>query len=160
MSKGSNQWSSWKIDYLPPKSGRYVLSVRVYDKAGNAETYEKKDVTFTVSLGFKGETFCWPNPVSLSASSSGSVAHISFDPNIASNDTANLTLSVYDLSGDLVYRYKEPDIKPGRQDTTLKWNLSNSSGSKVARGIYLFRLEIVNGVDESSNTVGKILVVE
>ena len=157
---GSNQWSSWKIDYLPPKSGRYVLSVRVYDKAGNAETYEKKDVTFTVSLGFKGETFCWPNPVSLSASSSGSVAHISFDPNIASNDTANLTLSVYDLSGDLVYRYKEPDIKPGRQDTTLKWNLSNSSGSKVARGIYLFRLEIVNGVDESSNTVGKILVVE
>jgi len=31
---------------------------------------------------------------------------------------------------------------------------------KVARGIYLFRLEIVNGEDESSNTVGKILVVE
>ena len=155
---GSNQWSSWKIDYLPPKSGRYVLSVRVYDKAGNAETYEKKDVTFTVSLGFKGETFCWPNPVSLSASSSSSVAYISFDPNIA--DTANLTLSIYDLSGDLVYRHKEPNIKPGRQDTTLKWNLSNSSGSKVARGIYLFRLEIVNGEDESSNTVGKILVVE
>ena len=135
-----------------------MLSVRVYDKAGNAETYEKKDVTFTVSLGFKGETFCWPNPVSLSASSSSSVAYISFDPNIA--DTANLTLSIYDLSGDLVYRHKEPNINPGRQDTTLKWNLSNSSGSKVARGIYFFRLEIVNGEDESSNTVGKILVVE
>ena len=154
---GSEEWSSWKIEYLPPKSGKYVLSVRVYDKAGNAETYEKKEATFTVSLGFKGDTFCWPNPLSLSQ---GDNAHISFDPNVASTDTVDMTFSVYDLSGDLVYQKQYPSTKTGRKDTTIKWNLRNASGSKVARGIYLFRLEIVNSADESANTVGKILVVE
>ena len=152
---GSDEWSSWEIEYLPPKSGKYVLSVRVYDKAGNAETYGKREATFTVSLGFKGSTFCWPNPVSL-----GGKVRISFDPNVASSETVDLKFSVYDLSGDLIYLRKYKNVSSGRKDTAIEWNLRNSSGTEVAKGIYLFRLEILNNADETANTVGKILVVE
>lgn len=110
---------------------------------------------FGVSLGFKGGTFCWPNPVS-----TGGKAHISFDPIVTSSETVDLKFSVYDLSGDLVYRLKYPNVSSGRKDTAVERNLHNSSGTEVAKYIYLFRLEILNNADETAYTVGKILVVE
>ena len=101
VSQGSQEpWSLWEIDYLPPTSGEYVLNIRVTDRAGNAEVYEELTVDFTVSLGFKGETYCWPNPLK---KSQGDIAHISFDPNVSNNETVDITLSIYDFAGYLVY---------------------------------------------------------
>ena len=45
-------------------------------------------------------------------------------------------------------------------ETKFNWKLKNNAGNRVARGIYVFRLEAVDGAGNRANAVGKILVVD
>ena len=151
-------WSVWSIDFLPTRSGEYDLDVRVTDNAGNYEIYDIGEYTMSVSLTFRGTTFGWPNPLRLSKRD---VAFFSFDVNVPRGDTIELTLSIYDWSGDMVLSQTYPDIVSGqRNDQLVKWNLENQAGTPVARGLYVFRLEAVNSAGNRANVVGKVLVVD
>ena len=151
-------WSVWSIDFLPTRSGEYDLDVRVTDNAGNYEVYDIGEYTMSVSLTFRGTTFGWPNPLRLSKRD---VAFFSFDVNVPRGDTIELTLSIYDWSGDMVLSETYPDVVSGqRNDQLVKWNLENQAGVAVARGIYVFRLEAVNAAGNRANVVGKVLVVD
>ena len=151
-------WSVWSIDYLPTRSGDYDLDVRVTDNAGNYEIYDIGEYTMSVSLTFRGTTFGWPNPLRLSKRD---VAFFSFDVNVPRGETIELTLSIYDWSGDMVLSQTYPDVISGqRNDQLVKWNLENQAGTPVARGLYVFRLEAINAAGNRANVVGKVLVVE
>ena len=151
-------WSVWSIDFLPTRSGEYDLDVRVTDNAGNYEVYDIGEYTMSVSLTFRGTTFGWPNPLRLSKRD---VAFFSFDVNVPRGDTIELTLSIYDWSGDMILSQTYPDVVSGqRNDQLVKWNLENQAGTPVARGLYIFRLEAVNSAGNRANVVGKVLVVE
>ena len=151
-------WSVWSIDFLPTRSGEYDLDVRVTDNAGNYEIYDIGKYTMSVSLTFRGTTFGWPNPLRLSKRD---VAFFSFDVNVPRGETIELTLSIYDWSGDMVLSETYPDVVSGqRNDQLVKWNLENQAGASVARGIYVFRLEAVNSAGNRTNVVGKVLVVD
>ena len=151
-------WSQWSIDFLPTRSGEYDLDVRVTDKAGNYAVYDIGKYTMSVSLTFRGSTFGWPNPLRISKRD---VAFFSFDVNVPLGETIELTLSIYDWSGDMVLSQTYPDVVSGqRNDQLVKWNLENQAGNPVARGLYVFRLEAVNAAGNRANTVGKVLVVD
>ena len=151
-------WSRWSIDFLPTRSGEYDLDVRVTDNAGNYAVYDIGKYTMSVSLTFRGSTFGWPNPLRLSQRD---VAFFSFDVNVPLGETIELTLSIYDWSGDMVLSQTYPNVVSGqRNDQLVKWNLENQAGTPVARGLYIFRLEAVNGAGNRANTVGKVLVVD
>ncbi len=154
-------WSRWSIDFLPSQSGEYNLDVRVTDRAGNAGIYDAVTVNFSVSLIFKGPTYVWPNPLSLSRRSNDEVAHFSFEVNVPGGEGARIVLSIYDFAGDLVYEKEYNDLGTGRSDNEVRWDLTNQSGTDVARGIYIFRLEAEDVVTSNrTNAVGKIVVVE
>ena len=151
-------WSRWSIDFLPTRSGEYDLDVRVTDNAGNYAVYDIGKYTMSVSLTFRGSTFGWPNPLRLSQRD---VAFFSFDVNVPLGETIELTLSIYDWSGDMVLSQTYPDVVSGqRNDQLVKWNLENQAGTPVARGLYIFRLEAVNAAGNRANVVGKVLVVD
>ena len=151
-------WSVWSLDYLPTRSGEYDLDVRVTDNAGNYEVYDIGTYTMSVSLTFRGTTFGWPNPLRLSQRD---VAFFSFDVNVPLGETVEVTLSIYDWSGDMVLSQTYPDVVSGqRNDQLVKWNLENQAGTLVARGLYIFRLEAVNTAGNRANVVGKVLVVD
>ena len=151
-------WSRWSLDFLPTQSGIYNLDVRVTDRAGNATVIDGVTATFSVSLSFKGSTYVWPNPVRHSI---GDTANFSFDINAPDDEVQDVLLSIYDFAGDLVYYEGFQDIRAGRTDQLVTWNLENQSGADVARGVYIFRLEAQRtGTEERTNAVGKILVVE
>ena len=154
-------WSRWSIDFLPSQSGEYNLDVRVTDRAGNAGIYDAVTVNFSVSLIFKGPTYIWPNPLSLSRRSNDEIAHFSFEVNVPGGEGARIVLSIYDFAGDLVYEKEYNDLGTGRSDNEVRWDLTNQSGTDVARGIYIFRLEAEDVVTSNrTNAVGKIVVVE
>ena len=154
-------WSRWSIDFLPSQSGEYNLDVRVTDRAGNAGIYDAMTVNFSVSLIFKGPTYVWPNPLSLSRRSSGEIAHFSFEVNVPGGEGARIVLSIYDFAGDLVYEKGYDDLGTGRSDNEVRWDLTNQSGTDIARGIYIFRLEAEDVVTSNrTNALGKIVVVE
>ena len=151
-------WSRWSIDFLPTRSGEYDLDIRVTDNAGNYALYDIGKYTMSVSLTFRGSTFGWPNPLRLSKRD---VAFFSFDVNVPLGETIELTLSIYDWSGDMILSQTYPDVVSGqRNDQLVKWNLENQAGNAVARGLYIFRLEAVNAAGNRANVVGKVLVVD
>ena len=151
-------WSRWSIDFLPTRSGEYDLDVRVTDNAGNYAVYNIGKYTMSVSLTFRGSTFGWPNPLRLSQRD---VAFFSFDVNVPRGETIELTLSIYDWSGDMVLSQTYPNVVSGQRNNQLvKWNLENQAGNLVARGLYIFRLEAVNAAGNRANVVGKVLVVD
>ena len=154
-------WTRWTVDFLPSQSGEYNLDIRVTDRAGNIELYDATTVNFSVSLIFKGPTYVWPNPLSLSRRSNGEAAHFSFEVNVPGGEGARIVLSIYDFAGDLVYEKSYDQLSVGRNDDEVMWNLTNQSGVDVARGIYIFRLEAEDVVTSNrTNAVGKIVVVE
>jgi hypothetical protein len=154
-------WSRWSLDFLPSRSGEYDLDIRVTDRAGNITIVDGVTATFSVSLVFKGPTYIWPNPL---RSSNGDLAHFSFDLNVPGEVSVKITLSIYDFAGDLVFQKIFPNVRPGRDsDQLVTWNLKNGdgTGAKVARGVYIFRLEALDTASNNlTNAVGKILVVE
>lgn len=155
----SEPWSSWSLDFLPARSGGYNLDVRVTDRAGNVAVYDGVTVNLSVSLTYRGTTYSWPSPLKRST---GDRAHFSFDVNIPSGSKINMTLSIYDFGGDLVFEDTFANISPGRDsDQLVTWNLKNQAGAAVARGIYIFRLEAEDVATKNrSNAVGKMLVIE
>ena len=146
-------WSEWTLDLLPDASGIYTIAMRVWDKAGNSEIYDADlELTFTVSLAFQGDAYCWPNPVV------NGVAHISFEINVPGSKEVPVTLFVYDVSGDLVYENRSEGV-PSRARTSLEWHCANSTGEKVTTGIYVFRLE-AEVDDQVANKIGKPMVIK
>ena len=158
-SAAAEPWSSWSLDFLPARSGGYNLEIRVTDRAGNVAVYDGVNVNLSVSLTYRGSTYGWPNPLK---HSTGDRAHFSFDVNIPSGAKINMTLSIYDFAGDLVFENTFSNIAPGRDsDQLVTWNLENQAGAAVARGVYVFRLEAEDiATKNRSNAVGKLLVIE
>ncbi len=156
---GSEAWSSWSLDFLPARSGGYNLDIRVTDRAGNAAVYEGVNVNLSVSLTYRDSTYSWPSPLKRST---GDRAHFSFDVNLPSGSKINMTLSIYDFAGDLIFEDTFSNINPGRDsDQLVTWDLKNQAGTAVARGVYIFRLEAEDVVTKNrSNAVGKMLVIE
>jgi len=149
------EFSKWYVSFLPDMSGTYKIKLRVWDKAGNSEIYDTKlELEFTISLSFQGRAYCWPNPVT------NGVAHISFEVNTPDSQNVNLSLYVYDVSGDLVYEKDYPEV-PTKTRMNLEWECRNSSGEKVQTGIYIFRLkaELPNG-DQIAYRVGKPMIIK
>ena len=158
-SAGSEPWTSWSLDFLPARSGGYNLDIRVTDRAGNVAIYDGVTVNLSVSLTYRGSTYSWPSPL---RRSTGDRAHFSFDVNIPRGSKINMTLSIYDFAGDLVFEDTFSNISPGRDsDQLVTWNLKNQAGAAVARGVYIFRLEAEDIATKNlSNAVGKMLVIE
>jgi len=149
------KFSKWFVNFIPDESGTYKIKLRVWDKAGNSEIYDTKlELKFTISLSFQGRAYCWPNPVT------NGVAHISFQVNTPSSQNVDVTLYVYDVSGDLVYEKNYPSVQT-KARMNFEWECRNSTGEKVVTGMYVFRLkaELPNG-DQVAYRVGKPMIIK
>ncbi len=150
-------WSKWKVDFLPTRSGQYDLDIQVTDNAGNTAVYDYGTVTMSVSFTFRGDTFAWPNPL---RHTNNDVGFFSYHLN-TSDATVQMTLYIYDWGGDMVYTKTYNKITPEhRNGNEVRWQLKNNAGNRVARGIYVFRLEAIDAAGNTANAIGKILVVD
>jgi hypothetical protein len=148
-------WSAWSAEFLPSRSGKYRVSVRVTDKAGNTNIVDVGTLEFTTALAFKGPVYVWPSPLSRNR---GDVAHFSFQTNQA--DKADVTVRIYTASGALL---AERTLSASKERTansqSVTWDLRNAAGADVASGIYVWRLEIDDGISTASK-IGRLLVVK
>jgi hypothetical protein len=54
--------------------------------------------------------------------------------------SGDVTLSLYDIKGNLIKRYVQGILNPGTH--SVQWNGRNESGNRVASGIYFYRIEV------------------
>lgn len=63
----------------------------------------------------------------------------------ASSGTSNVTLDVFNVLGQRVDRLIDESMRPG--DYRIEWDATDASGSRVATGIYLYRLSVGDRVE-------------
>jgi hypothetical protein len=66
-----------------------------------------------------------------------------------------IALSLYDLSGELVYK---TTVQGNAGVNLISWNLKNQSGQQFASGLYIFHIDIAKGFPFASPS-GKVVVL-
>lgn len=130
--------------------GSHMLTLRVWDTDGNATT---ETIDFTVSSGLAPKIYdIWTdaNPASVSAN-----FYISHD---RPDQMCTVTVAVYNLLGAPVWSKTLTGLSDMFLSTPVEWNLCDSSGRRVPRGIYLYRATITTD-GESFSTGSRRLAV-
>lgn len=145
LSNGSDTQSSGTVSYQLKDlgNGHHTLKLKVWDVFNNSS---EKAVTFNVMRGLKPDlldVYTDANPASVEANF--------FIKHNRPDATLTVKIEIYDLLGREVWS----TVQTGRSDlfTTfpINWNLTDKSGSRVQRGIYVYRASISSdGVQEST----------
>lgn len=130
--------------------GTYTARVSPADNSGNSATDTTWTFSITITEAGSATTFidsikAYPNPAQ------GVPANI----NYTLNSAATMTLEIFTLLGELVY--KKEWTKAGAGTYTETWALLNDSTDKVGTGVYIYRIKAVTAAN--SYKVAKKLVV-
>jgi Peptidase family C25/Propeptide_C25 len=68
-------------------------------------------------------------------------------------------LTVYDLSGRLVYSARDDNVSPVGSDFSLSWDGRSPDGAEVANGTYFYRLAVGAGTRTAQSDMGRIVVM-
>lgn len=136
---------SYPLSEIDP--GDHTLEFTVWDNAGNSSV---ETIDFRVAAGGRPEIY------DLYTDVNPAVTSVTF---ILSHDTASsgtqCLIEVFDLSGRLVW-----SEAPTGVGTTLTatWNLHDTTGNRVARGIYLYRATVTASSGAQTTTTKKLAV--
>lgn len=134
------------------ENGHHTLKLKVWDVFNNSS---EKSISFNVMRGLKPEltdVYTDANPASVEANFY--VKHNRPDA------VLTVKLEIFDLLGREVWS----TVQTGRSDlfTTfpITWNLTDKNGTRVSRGIYVYRASISNGGSQESTKAKKIAVTD
>lgn len=130
--------------------GEHKLTFSVWDNAGNGAS---GDLTFKVAVGrspviYDVLTDC--NPASTSVTFSLVHDHPS--------EALECDIEVFDLSGRKVWSSRSTGSNNYDNSVQMQWNLCDSNGARVPRGIYLYRATITTAKGTTSSKTRKLAV--
>ena len=132
---------SYQLSDLSP--GMHTLRLRVWDVYNNVG---EKTITFNVVNGLAPEiadVYCAANPASVETSFY--VKHNRPDA------VVTVSIEVYDLMGRMVWNTTQSGRSDMYTSTPVTWDLRDSGGRRVPRGIYVYRATITtDGVKEAT----------
>ncbi len=129
--------------------GIHTLTLKAWDILNNSATAE---ITFEVVAGSEmklDKLFNYPNPMTEGTS-------FVFSHN-QSNEVLDITIDVFDISGNWMHRIQEKNLSSGIRSTPINWNGSLSNGSRLAKGLYIYRLIATNKNGVTAAAYGKLL---
>lgn len=111
--------------------GEHTLKLTVWDNANNSTS---KELSFYVSASWL------PEITKLTTDVNPATTSVNF---LVSTDGANgimeCTIEVYDLNGKRLWTGTTPSLSAGATSVSLGWDLCDSNGGRVNRGIYIYR---------------------
>ncbi len=130
--------------------GRHTLTLTVFDTSGNMA---RETIEFIVDSQLSPEIFdVFTDATPASVEVNFFLSH--------NRPDARLTVcfSVYNLMGHLVWTSTVTDRSDMFTSAPVTWNLTDRSGNRVSRGIYIYRAEIINGKTRTLSKAKKIAV--
>jgi hypothetical protein len=128
------------------KSGKHTVSIRVWDLLNNSSL---QTLDFEVVKGLEPEIFSiynYPNPVK------------SYTKFVVEHDrpetVLNATVDIYDLSGRLVWTFKQSTLNE------INWDMTDIYGQRLKTGVYLYRISILSNSDQVFSKINKLMIVE
>lgn len=132
------------------EEGTHTLEFRVYDTSGNEAV---TTLTFNVDSQLAPEIFdiyTDVNPATVQAN-----FYLSHNRPDA---VLGITVSVYSMSGILVWSTTVTDRSDMFTSAPVTWNLTDRSGRRVPRGIYIYRAEVVSGAARAVSPARRLAV--
>ncbi len=126
-------------------NGTHTLTLRVWDVFINMT---EKTITFNVVNGLKPEIYeVYATSTPASTETTFYVKHN------RPNATLTITLDVYDMMGRKVWTTTESGQSNMYTSFPITWDLTDTSGSRVSRGIYVYRATVsTDGVREATKS--------
>lgn len=143
-----NDYTKGTIRYKLPsmKSGKHSASLRVWDLLNNSSLLT---VDFEVIKGLEPKIFNiynYPNPVK------------SYTKFVVEHDrpetVLNATVDIYDLSGRLVWSFKQSTLDE------ISWDMNDMYGQRLKTGVYLYRISILSNSDQVFSKINKLMIVD
>ncbi len=139
---------SYPLDELMP--GEHTLTFTVYDNANNSS---KKSLSFNVATTrdpLIRDLTTDVNPASVSVEFSMGVD--------APNSSMKCRIEVFDLMGKRVWQSEETKLVDMQGNLSKRWDLCDSAGRRVPRGIYLYRATVETSEGRYSSQTKKLAV--
>jgi len=140
--------SDFRIEFTPSYlvNGEYKLQVNMADASGNWSGVEPYEITFNVmsetSLNYKG---VYPNPSSIGFNFS-----FQLTGNVLPDE---FSLEILSTTGQLVSKFGIEDVlRFHLGNNEITWNGNDATGKPLTNGVYIYRLRINAGTEETVNT--------
>jgi hypothetical protein len=131
-------------------NGHHTLKLKVWDVFNNSS---EKTITFNVMSGLKpeiDEIKAFPNPAS--TSTTFLITHNRPEA------TVTITIEVFNLMGQRVWSTTQSGRSSMFAAFPITWDLSDYSGTRLARGIYLYKATISNDGHQESTKTKKLAI--
>jgi hypothetical protein len=139
----------YKIDNL--KEGNYSMELKVWDVANNSSTAR---LDFVVAKDEKlalERVLNYPNPFTTRT-------EFFFEHN-RSCDEIRTTLEIFTISGKSVKKIEKNFYCEGFRSSGILWDGKDDFGSKLARGVYLYKLTIRDSKNEKAEKIEKVVIL-
>lgn len=136
------------LDEIEP--GEHTLTLSVWDNAGNGTS---RDLAFRVAIG--------RSPVIYDVTTDCNPASTSVTFSLRHDRPAEKLVcdfEVFDLNGKKVWSSKTSGNAGYDSSVSMTWNLTDSSGMRVPRGIYLYRATVTTSEGTTSSKTRKLAV--
>lgn len=133
------------------QDGEHTLTFRVWDTSGNLA---EKTMAFTVDSSRAPkilDVYSDANPATTAANFY--VTHDMPDRNLT------VSVDVYDLRGRLRWSSKASGTSDLNRSAPVTWDLTDNSGARVGRGIYLYRATVTDSEGETHSSATRRIAV-
>jgi len=133
------------------EQGEYTVSLRAWDNLNNPSVATLKLVVGTSGTFMLTNLLSFPNPAT--EGTNFTAGHNRPDTEIS------ITITIFSNDGRVVRVIKESVNNPGYALPDIPWDGCDDNGGRVARGLYLWRVDAVTTGGEKSAATGRIIIL-
>ena len=131
-----NQLGSGTVTYQMPKLevGPHKIYLKAWDILNNSSEEISEFIVFENEEGFLENVLNYPNPFSSST-------NFTFEHDLINNDL-DIQIDIYTISGKLIKTIQANRFSTGSRIDDIHWDAQDDLGSKIAKGIYLYKIKV------------------
>jgi hypothetical protein len=148
---GVHTSGSLTYPFIIAEKGEHTVSLRAWDNLNNPSVATLRFIVETSGLFRLTDLLSFPNPVT--DKTTFTAGHNRPDTDI------DVTITVFTTSGNAVRVIREQFFSTGYSLPDIPWDGCNENGSRLARGLYLWRAEAVTAEGERASAAGRIIIL-
>lgn len=141
---------SFPISNLP--SGRHTITVKAWDVNNNVGEGTVDFIVVDGAIVSIQQLMNYPNPFS-------DITHFVFEHNHPDEDL-NVQINIFSTSGSFVRNIEATFTPSGSRSNEITWDGTNSVGTKLPSGVYVYRINITSANGNKSSAYQKLVIVQ
>jgi hypothetical protein len=149
--EGSENESIVQFTIPALETGKHTAELRVWDIQNNSST---KTISFNVIDNYK------PSISDLTAAPSPAREFVNFRIlHDMPESLLKVRIEVYDMIGQLQWQHEETGISGISDSYTVRWDLTNNTGSRLRPGIYVYRAILSSSNSQEVSKAKKLIIL-